>query len=299
MSNARSGLAGTLRLLDRLPEAVDVQRQALDAQRSLVKDFPEAPLYRRTLAALYGNLGIFLKAQGDLAGAEEAYRKAIEVATELGEPGPTVPEFQHLLANSQFNLGNLFRESGPEADASRAYREALRILKGLVERSPEVPLYRQHLAKVLLLQGHLGMNAGKPREALRAYRECLEVDPKQLEAKYSLAIVLVTTADPDLRDPREGLELAKQLIEQAGANRDYWFVLGVAQHRLGEWKSSLASLETCERLSGDGVTPQHLLVRAMNLWHMGDAAGARRSYDEAVAWIKANGPNDESYEWFP
>ncbi|MFO0950732.1 MAG: protein kinase [Isosphaeraceae bacterium] len=296
LSVARSGLANTLRLLGKVPEAVKLQRDALNVQETLVADFPDVPEYRRTLAGLYGNLGVFLNLTGDRAGVEAAYGKAVKVATELVSQTGNVPEFQHLLANCQCNLGNLHRANQRFPEAARAYGESLRIMKPLVDRSPEVQSYRELLSKSYMLLGHVAMRSGRKRDALPAYRECLKIDPMKLEARYSLALVLATDVEPEIRDPREALGLTNLLVQQDAANPDYWDVRAAAQYRLGDWKGSLATLkESAGRSKGD-LTAEHLFIKAMNLCRLGDAAGAGKCYDEAAAWVKANRPGEERFE---
>ena len=297
LSNSRNNLAAVLRATNRIPEAIKIQRQAVGVQKILADDFPDIPQYQRTLIACYMNLGIYLKASGERAQAEEAYRSAAEVATKLVGRFETVPEYQHQLALSHLNLGNLLRETNRFAEAEKVYDKAESTQRGLVEKYPKVPEYRGHLSKMYVVVGHLRMNTGRQRDALKAYRDSLEMDPKNLEAKNALCWVLATGADRELRDSREAVALAKELVAQAKDNPEYWTSLGIAQYRAGDWKASLSALEASEQLSKPGDGPLWFFM-AMNHARLGNAGEARKCYDRAVSWMDANQPKEESLTRF-
>jgi len=85
-----------------LEAAVASYRQALDVR----------PEY----AMVYNNLGVALKRQGDLAGAEAAFSEAIALGND-----PTAAAYAHT------NRGNLYRDQGDKERAIAEYEAALRL----------------------------------------------------------------------------------------------------------------------------------------------------------------------------
>ncbi len=98
------------------PEMADeMRRQTIELQQQMVKDYPEVPDFRRSLAVAYQNLGAQLASrtkQQDLTEAEKervfgeadsAFHKAVGLLEELHSLYPEVPDYADVLAGT-FNL---------------------------------------------------------------------------------------------------------------------------------------------------------------------------------------------------
>lgn len=131
-------------------------------------------------SAMY-NLGLRLKAEGDLRGAVRWYTEALRVA-----PGN---------AEALNNMGVAFMDLGDAREAVRCYREALRF-------SPGYPLAHNNLATALA-------RLGETEPAIRAYSEALRLKPDYAEARANLAKLLAAEGrlDDALREYREALRL--------------------------------------------------------------------------------------------
>jgi tetratricopeptide (TPR) repeat protein len=68
--------------------------------------------------------------------------------------------------------------------------------------------------------------------------------------------------------------------------------LGAAHYRCGDWQAAAAALEKAQGLHQGGNSPVWFFL-AMADWHLGRKEEARKSYDQAVAWMERNQPNNE------
>jgi tetratricopeptide (TPR) repeat protein len=95
------------------------------------------------------------------------------------------------------------------------------------------------------------------------------------------AWVLVTTADPEIRDEKRGLELATLSVRLAPGDSDFWNTLGVALYRAGNWKEAVSAFEKSVELGKGGDVLDRLFL-AMAHWRLGHKEEARKWYDQAV-----------------
>jgi len=166
-------------------------------------------------SAMY-NLGLRLKAEGDLRGAVRWYTEALRVA-----PGN---------AEALNNMGVAFLDLGDAREAVRCYREALRY-------SPGYPLAHNNLATALA-------RLGETESAIRGYSEALRLKPDYAEARANLAKLLAAEGrlDEAVREYREALRLRP---DDADTRAD----LGVALAGAGRFEEAVAELESALRAS--------------------------------------------------
>jgi tetratricopeptide (TPR) repeat protein len=110
------------------------------------------------------NLGNFLSAKGDVAGAEHAYREALAI-----DPG-WIPAI--------VNLGDLYRQSGRDAEGESLLRDAL-------ERYPAAASLQHSLGLLLVRQKKL-------MDALPSLRKATELAPDNTRFLYVYAVALQT-----------------------------------------------------------------------------------------------------------
>jgi tetratricopeptide (TPR) repeat protein len=133
---------------------------------------------------------------------------------------------------------------------------------------------------------------GKPAEAIAEFRKALAANPDYGPALWNLSALLANGADPNLRDPRRAIDLAKRGIALKGTRNDngagWWQTLGWAHYRIGAWKESIAALEKSIELYKPGADADQWLFLAMAHWQLGHKEEARRWYDRAAEWIEKN-----------
>jgi tetratricopeptide (TPR) repeat protein len=150
--------------------------------------------YRQALAlqpdhapAHFG-LGAALARQGDIDAAEAAYRRALEA-------DPNHPQAHN-------NLAALLERRGDFAQAFRHYEQALSL-------DPEPSRAHRNLAI-------LASRAEDWPRAVAHYRKSLDLDPDSVPTANSLAWILATSADLELRDGGEAHRWALRAAEATG-----------------------------------------------------------------------------------
>ena len=113
------------------------------------------------------NLGVALRREGDVPGAEAAYRKALEV-----DPSTS---------SAYSNLASLLRSRGRDAEAAGL----LGIAANLDSRNPFS----------FLALGDLSMSQGRLEEARRYYRQALRLNSEDAEAYAALGLVALAAGN--------------------------------------------------------------------------------------------------------
>ncbi len=198
---------------------------------------------------------------------------------------------------------NLLAASGPE----RA--EVLRYHSIAAALQPDNPAARLNLGIARYLQGNLDAamyefrkaveiapnyeaarfwihrvlsDQGKWEEAFATARKAIEIQPNNASNLNSLASLLVTCADPSLRDPDRAVDLAERAVQLKPEEYGYWRTLGIAYYRKKRFAEALTALEKSCRLqkvtSGNGNAWQWLWM-AMAHWQLGHK-------DEALSWYR-------------
>jgi serine/threonine-protein kinase len=223
-------LGGKLRALGAAAEAAELLRQAqgqypgdfwinhslaLTLTRLTPPPAEEAVGFFRAALALrpdspgvYVNLGVALKAQGDLAGAVVAYRRAIALAPRYAAP--------------HNNLGLALKAQGDVPGAVDAFRAAL-------ERDPTNATVCRNLGNALKDRGDLP-------GAVAAYRKAVALDPDNATGHYNLGNLLRA------QDDSAGAAAAfRRAIEVKPDYAQAYCNLGGALLDLGQFADSLAA----------------------------------------------------------
>jgi tetratricopeptide (TPR) repeat protein len=224
------------------------------------------------LALPHFRLGVALGKKGDREGAMEAYRRAV-----AAEP-------KH--AQAHYNLGNALLARGDREGARDAYQKA-------VAAEPKLAQAHNNLGCVLAEKKDW-------RGAVKAFQEALRLKPDLAQAQKSLndvARVLALSPEPEARDPKTALALARQVVKLSPKNADYWSTLGAAHYRVGEWKAAALALERAMELRKGGGSFDWFFL-GMARWQLGEKDEARRWYDRAAAWADKHAPRDEELRRF-
>src|SRR5262249_19575922 len=140
---------------------------------------------------------------------------------------------------AHLNLGVALKAKGKIDEAIEEYHEVIRLKKDCHEA-------HNNLGNAFRDKGLFG-------EAIAAYQEAVRLKPDYREPHRSLAVLLTTSADPKLRDPRLAVEHAKRVVELRPTDDDAWQVLGWAQYRSGDWPESIQALEKSCKLQKGGT----------------------------------------------
>jgi tetratricopeptide (TPR) repeat protein len=230
---------------------------ALDQRKSAPAE--AAVWYRAALAVRPGNagawnnLGIALKDQGDLAGAEAAYREAIRLD----------PKY----ADAHHNLGGTLRKLNRAAEAEAEYREAIRL-------GTKVPDAYLNLGLALYRKGEFG-------EAIVRYHDALKIDPKFSAAHNNLGNALRKKGDLP-----GAVAAYRKAIEHDRKNALAWGNLG---HTLIDTKQpaeALAAFREAVRLGVEDAGAHYQV--GVDLLQKGDAAGAETAFRAAVRFDPKN-----------
>jgi tetratricopeptide (TPR) repeat protein len=91
--------------------------------------------------------------------------------------------------------------------------------------------------------------------------------------------------DGRVRDTRAAVKQARRATELQPEEGDYWYTLAMVQHRNGDWRDSLASLEKVKG-KHKGFDASVWLLAAMNRQQLKQREEARAALGKAVDWIQ-------------
>src|SRR5262249_7105699 len=117
----------------------------------------------------------------------------------------------------------------------------------LAREFPTVVRYRNDLLYSQRALGDLLWDAGRRAEATEFYRrhvtEQERATPQDAAGLAEIALFLATCCDPQFRDPRRAVELAKRAEALAPRETRYWYILGVAHYAAGNWRDAIQAIE--------------------------------------------------------
>jgi tetratricopeptide (TPR) repeat protein len=297
----RNYLAGVYYWLANLlpsPEAEQSLGKALILQEKLAADFPGQTDYRYDLFRSLATQGsLFLRAERTTE-AELAFRRAVEIGEKLVAESPTVHYYRSRLASSYRGLADLLGHTGKFSEAATTYEHSINIYERLLVEVPDV-----HDAGEQMVASYLGLartfsKTGRPEAAKDTYEKLLRLRPKNHIALNKISWFLATAPDPKARDGKRAVELAKEAVEFDPKDGNYWSTLGVAQYRVGEWKNGIDALTKSDELRKGEMFSFNAFFLAMAHWQLGEKEEARKSYDQAVAWMEKNQPEDDELRRF-
>ncbi|HEX3147740.1 MAG TPA: serine/threonine-protein kinase [Gemmataceae bacterium] len=190
-------------------------------------------------------------------------------------------------------LASIHYTRGEFAEAVKIYDSILPLMKEILGPGHSVTLTNMTaLANTYAALGRYGDEL-KIREETIAKRPKADSDrPDALDDLIQLAELLAVCPDAKIRDPKRAVELATKAVERAPKSEWYLRGLGWAQFRAGAWQDSITALNKSIELRKSGGDSFYWFVLAMDYWHLGDKAAARKRYDQAVEWMAKNKPSD-------
>jgi tetratricopeptide (TPR) repeat protein len=196
--------------------------EAIKAFQNVVKVFPENYISTFRMVEIYTRMGRpddviaelhrFLQATSKDADAHKGERffsrkQLVDFLLAKNDFASAAPEYRQVVveaptdarAHNQFGLA-LMRKHVDEAIPE--FRSAIQL-------EPTLPQPHQNLAACFNQQNKLP-------EAIAEYRATLAIDPNYPDALNELAWTLLTSPEPDLRDPKSALQLARQAVAVLG-----------------------------------------------------------------------------------
>src|SRR5262249_26787852 len=125
----------------------------------------------------------------------------------------------------------------------------------------------------------------QPDSAIEVYRKFIVLRPRSGAAHHKLALILVTAADPKVRDPRQAAQLAAKAVELSSDDGAYWKTLGVARFRAGQWAEAVVALDSTMKKLPKADDSALWFFLAMAHWQAGQKDDAGKWYNQAVQWM--------------
>jgi serine/threonine protein kinase/uncharacterized protein HemY len=210
----------------------------------------------------------------------------------LGPDHPDTLKSMNNLANCYF----LVRERHKALDLHRQMLE----LRG-TRLGPNDPETLQSLYNVAIMCSKVGQYA----EAVAGLKDALarrivklgRTNQYTVKNMNALAWLLANCPDATLRDPGQALQLAKQAVEQAPKEGDYWNTLGASHYRVGEWQEAVKALNESMRLRKGG-DPTDWFFLAMAHVRLGDKDQGRTWHQKAAELMDKKQSQDEELRQF-
>ncbi len=165
-----------------------------------------------SLVVNYSNLGVALFRQGHTEEAIAEWRKALQI-----DPSS---------ASAHNNLGTAFLQQGHTEEAIAEHQEALRLNPNLISA-------HKNLAKAFL-------SLGDTSQAIAEYERALQLSPNDPVAQCTLAWLLATARESNLRDGAKALELATRANTTTGGTNPLIFrTLAAAYAACGDFSNAV------------------------------------------------------------
>ena len=245
--------------------------------------------------------------------AEHLYEEAVALWEEV-LPQADNPEYRKdalfRLALACLHVGELQQQQGKRFEAEAALKKAIAYGEEAVALDPDRPLAAHNLevARQMLdelreqaLQEEIDKLCGQQRFADAAERCRRGVEDQEEQVRLAkdhdaavrrlayrldrFAWFLAHCPDEAVRDTSAAVKQARRATELQPDAADYWYTLAMVQFRNGDWRDSLASLETVKAREGGFDALSWLLV-AMNRWQLNQKEEARAALRMAVEWVE-------------
>ena len=228
---------------ERLREAGDNNRRALDLLAELVRDAPDNPKYRLAMARSQRDRYLIATLDGHRDEAAQAKQEAVRILEKLVDEVPQNPAYRAELAETYATVDFRNRDNSAAAAAADQLRKAVSIAVDLVARWPAVPAYKVTLAQVWGRLTLAARSADSPADAQEAAAKAVEVHkalvaefPKITNYRFALARSLQQQAD--LASSASQPAKARASLEAAIAELEK--LQGLAPSGPGNWRAPSA-----------------------------------------------------------
>jgi serine/threonine protein kinase/tetratricopeptide (TPR) repeat protein len=149
-------------------------------------------------------------------------------------------------------------------------------------------------------QGYYKKELGLFEKVCAELRKAIESQPDNAFHAKALAWILVSHPDPQVRDPRQAVELAKKAVALKPEYWESWMTLGAAHYRQDDSQEACTALKKSIELSrslNDGGNGYQCFFLAMAYWKLGQRDEARTAYLRGVEWMSSL-PNNVWLLWW-
>ncbi len=257
--------------------------------------FGEAPEFRKAAWAALGkeppafSVGSHAVIVHDQEEAEGQLREEIARFEKAYADFPDVAENALQLAKQYAYLASLLTAQDRFEEAEVFRRQSRELHQSWLERFPKDPLQRMGVAwssydlgLVLQVNGKLQEASAMFRVAFRILRELADEYPDVCRHQNHYAWTLATCPAIEFRDPELSLRYAKRAVQLSPQGADFWFNLGLAQYRMGDFADAIKSIERGRKFAKGGASLEAALVQAMAWRQQGDVQKAVEFYQQAV-----------------
>ncbi len=146
-------------------------------------------------------------------------------------------------------------------------------LDGAIERFSEAIRREPTASRPWFALGTCLFMTGQNREAVKAMKQSVELNPEDHLPVNNLAWILATSADAEIRDPIEAVNLARRAILMAPGDYHTWSTLAEAYYAKGEFHNALKpAQQAMEMLFRLGGTEEQIKEQEIQLRRIQDAA---------------------------
>ena len=280
----------------------DYRKSAADFETLLAQSPGDLKIYRYYADAVgvFG-LGCCLRFDNRDAEAEPCYQRSIQLRRELvrgtGSGGATDASARadlardlNRLVDTVHILGSMLENRGQRAEAQSLRRQLEDDIVALAARFSGEQFHGLRKMLADFLKKGIGYPYTRPMMILNC-RLAMILDPENADAHNDLAWALVSAPKDPWFDPQRGLTLARRAVELYPTNWMLWNTLGVAEFRVGEWKTAEETLLKSIGVNGGQAVDWYFL--AMTRWHQGKLEEARDCLDRAIAWVQRNNRSED------
>jgi len=238
----------TLARMDRLPQAEDAFRQAIDIYEKAPTPMDRTG-YRTVLPSLQSELGNVLAARGQTKEAEKAHRKAVILGEKLAYQFPDIPPYRQSLASYYLALAKTLVKNDRRDEAAKLGDLVIDLTEKLTAESTDETQPKYQSTRNLLGWGANLRDAGEFQGAEKALRKALELAkkvadeaPNDTSGQYRLAetyaalgsVLQRTRQYPEGADAyRAYLAVSEKLAAALPADPDYRHLKATAHNFLG------------------------------------------------------------------
>jgi eukaryotic-like serine/threonine-protein kinase len=285
-------------------------RQSIELFAKLLAESPKDRSIRRAYADALGSWGWgwYLGITGRMNEAEPNYRRAVQLWRDLVRDPDTPAGYALTGPNSNaesydfLSMVAVVDALTKILDATGRAREADDLRRQLEDDAAfvakrfagaEYQDLRRYWASHLVMDGLIYLkNQDDRRSATMSFRMGLMLEPESDHTQNNLAWVLASVPGDPWFDPPRALALARKAVEMKPTNWLYWNTLGVSAFRVGDWKTANESLRRAIQLDASGGNPANWFFLAMTLQQQGESKEARQLFDQAVAWMNKEKPEE-------
>ncbi|MDA0590527.1 MAG: protein kinase [Planctomycetota bacterium] len=313
-----TGNQGTLlATTDRLSEAFELSRQAVELYRVLASD-PGEISDREELARALTALAMAMNQQGEFEASRKALSEAIRIYDRLVKLEPNSTRFLQGLADARLTLANVMSSDGALTERLSLYEECAADYLALVSTRPDVPGYRSSLVVAETNIAQVLYRLGENNDALMHVQTALEqamtvVNADQTNPEsHALEVYVRVTFGQILRDLsmfsdaelafKSSDDICRELVEAFSENGSYRRLYGEVKNNVGilylldgpaddaqqAFVSAIVDFDSALK-----INPRDTLARNGRAWalnyladaqlQLGQVDKAARSYGQAIA----------------